>query len=78
MIDHKIGDRACNTTVVTDGISMTITVPALYVLDNEMNKNKNAASSTPPWRWAARCVVHLYSVDSPVALSRSDDEVRVT
>ena len=32
-----------------------------------------AASSTPPMRWAARCVVHLYSADSPVALSRSDD-----
>ena len=34
-----------------------------------------AASSTPPMRWAARCVVHLYSADSPVALSRSDDNV---
>ena len=38
-------------------------------------KTKHAASSTPPMRWAARCVVHLYSVDSLVALSRSDEGV---
>ena len=38
---------------------------------------KKAASSTPPMRWAARCVVHVYSADSPVALSRPDDGVMI-
>ena len=37
-----------------------------------MKPKQNAASSAPPMRWAARCVVYVYSADSPVALSRSD------
>ena len=44
--------------------------------DNEHNqKTTHAASSTPPNTWAARCVVHWYSADSLVALSRSDEDV---
>ena len=43
--------------------------------DQDEDANDVAAASTPPMRWAAWRVVYLYSADSPVALSRSDDEV---
>ena len=44
----------------------------------EHDSDACAASSAPTMRWAARCVVHLYSADSPVALSRSDENVMIT
>jgi hypothetical protein len=33
----------------------------------------DAASSTPPMRWAAWRVVYFYSADSPGAITRSDE-----
>ena len=62
-------------------MTMTMTMAMLIMLIKMMIKmmiHGIAVASTPPMRWTARCVVHLYSADSPVALSRSDDEVRVT
>ncbi len=70
---------------MTMTVAMTVTMTMIMVikmmvtmLTNTMMTHDVAASSAPPLRWAARCVVYLYSADSPVALSRSDDEVGVT
>ena len=66
-------------TIDTMTTTMTLTIDNNGDQDDDNNDqdedaNDVAASSAPPMRWAARCVVHLYSADSPVALSRSDDD----
>ena len=35
--------------------------------------HRQAASSTPPMRWATRRAVYFYSADSPGAITRSDE-----
>ena len=54
-------------------VGPAVAMPCSYVATQKTKYNQrtnHAAFSTPPMRWAARCVVNLYSAGSPVGLAR--------